>query len=171
MSPHGINPELTGLQGTLDLTELPELERFALLTLCLPDVWGLQVSVIPIFCDLVPQDSGSELGGKFWLTGCRWAAFKKIVSVLSLWSEELALPYLGRGAGQVSSSISIWIFILLVISEIFLIIKKKQKLKVCILSISLNYSLKPASFDSMALVFSATSKFLQLLLQRLPHAF
>ena len=48
--------------GHPGLAELPDLERFPLLTFCLPDMWGLQVSVTPLFCDLVPQDSGSELG-------------------------------------------------------------------------------------------------------------
>ena len=49
-------------------------------------------------------------GGKIWLTGSTWVAFKKIVSVLSLWSEELALPYLGSEDGHVWSSISLSIY-------------------------------------------------------------
>ena len=131
MTPRGINPELTGLWGPW--TRLSSLNWEGLLSSpsACQTCEGLQGSVTrpPFSVTLSLRTQAVSWGGKIWLTGSRTLAFKKIVSVPSLWGEGLALPYLGSKDGHVGSSISLSIFILWVISEIFLSDFNNYKLK------------------------------------------
>ena len=91
------------------------------------------------------------------------------VSGPSLWAEELALPFLGSGAGTWAAAFPCVCASLLTVHEIFSLIKIST-LKMCNPSTWIRFSLKPASFDPVPWVFRPCLNFYRFLPQPLPPA-